>query len=494
MPIRIGIFGFLSTVLGYREHVKTHQRSSILIDCLKPISAVCLLGSIVLVSSAVVYFGLWHGLWLALLLAVTLIDPVWGLGLLLLGLPFSTGQPMFSRIVVLYSELQFGLILLAWIVWARLHRVPLPLNGRILSWSAPFLLSVLLSGLLSSGPLRALFNSARIWELFVVCWLASAILRNRRSAPSVLQWSLLSAGILCSLIGMTQFQTARWGRIYSLFTNANQFAAYLNLLIPFFIVFAMRLRTRARPLWVCATLLLIFALVSTLSRAGVAAFGCAALVMLYRWLSGGETKGARLGQLRQGIVSNRRPLLLNGGMVLVLLAGILIVPVTRHRVSISVASLINRTDRRIVDNFVQERVPFFRTGWSIWRDNFVLGIGPGNYWEALRERSAELRLYWDVPSFRGFTDNVSTHVHCLYLQLGLNFGILGLTTFLYFLGQALRWLWRESRESGIALAGLGLTVAFASQNLLDVTFPGLGLHTGLLLGWALSRETGSFRI
>ena len=68
----------------------------------------------------------------------------------------------------------------------------------------------------------------------------------------------------------------------------------------------------------------------------------------------------------------------------------------------------------------------------------------------------------------------------------MNFGILGLAAFLYFLLRLLLALLRESRGSPAAIAGVGLLVGFLFHNLLEVTFPSLGIEMGILLGLAFS--------
>ena len=128
-------------------------------------------------------------------------------------------------------------------------------------------------------------------------------------------------------------------------------------------------------------------------------------------------------------------------------------------------------------------------GWVIWKENFWLGVGPGNYNRALEEKKSLIRSYRRVSSsFRIFVRSIQSHVHNLYLQTGLNFGILGLVAFLYFFLRVFSSLLRESRGSPAAIAGVGLLAAFFFHNLLDVTFPSLGVEMGILLGLAFNTD------
>ena len=91
-------------------------------------------------------------------------------------------------------------------------------------------------------------------------------------------------------------------------------------------------------------------------------------------------------------------------------------------------------------------------------------------------------------SYRIFVRSIGSHVHNLYLQTGVNFGILGLAAFLYFFLRVLLALPRDAKGSPAAIAGVGLLAAFLLHNLLDVTFPSLGIEMGILLGLAFNTK------
>ena len=138
-----------------------------------------------------------------------------------------------------------------------------------------------------------------------------------------------------------------------------------------------------------------------------------------------------------------------------------------------------------MSSFQHDRQPYFEVGWAIWKENLWLGVGPGNYTRALEEKKALVRSYrGEREIYQIFVRSLSSHVHNLYLQTGVNFGILGLAAFLYFFLRVFLTLLRESRGSPAAIAGVGFLIAFFFHNLLDVTFPSLGIEMGILLGVA----------
>jgi len=134
----------------------------------------------------------------------------------------------------------------------------------------------------------------------------------------------------------------------------------------------------------------------------------------------------------------------------------------------------------------------------------LTGVGPGNYddvlpkYEPLLQESARplfesratkfrfssTRQLWTEAQIERLRQVLKSHVHCLYLQLAIDFGLLGLAGFLLTFLLILRELFTR-RECLWSLAAIGAAAGFLFHNVFDATFPSLGFEIGLLLGAAL---------
>ena len=180
-----------------------------------------------------------------------------------------------------------------------------------------------------------------------------------------------------------------------------------------------------------------------------------------------------------------------GGVILI--AVLASAPPIREYVDNSLGIFKARVKRGITAGFLDQREPYFQVGWKIWKDHWLVGVGPGNHEDVVRgEYWKTVQSYRDrIPYFEGFRRTVKLHVHSLYLQLAISFGVLGLAAFLYFMARLGIENFRYCKHSIPSLAGLGLLLAILLHNFLDVTFPSLGLELGLLLGFALRPRPGS---
>ena len=408
----------------------------------------------------------------------------WGLGLLFLSVSMDPARPVVGQIIVSYSEMQIAVFLSSWFGGGLWRERKLIHDWRLVSWSAPFLFIVLLSGLLSSSVPRAVGNSMRVAEMFVLAFAVVNLLRD--SAGPRFRVFLLVAGLFYSLLGVLQFPFVEWGRIYSTFTNPNQFAGYLNLVLPFAVILFLSSRAWERTRWGYLSAVVLVAGAATLSRAGflVGLLGVSTVLILH--LS--HNPRPNLRQILKTLASNARPLLLHALAAIILVVTVLLLlPPTQRALHDSFRNIAGRSSGGFVSSFQQARQPYFVVGWAIWKENFWLGVGPGNYTRALEEKKALVRSYrGDRQTYRIFVRSIQSHVHNLYLQTGGNFGILGLAAFLYFFLRLLLALLRDTRGSPAAIAGVGLLAAFLLHNLLDVTFPSLGIEMGILLGVAFN--------
>ena len=239
--------------------------------------------SVSLCALAFLYFDWWMGVWLVALGTITHASRSWGLGLLFFSVSIDVARPVFGQIGVSYSEIQIAVFLLSWFASSLWRKGRLISDWKLLRWSAPFLLIILVSGVLSSSILRAAANSLRFAEMFILAFLTANALRDGSSSAPRFRWFLLLAAFFYSIVGAFQFPVAPVGRIYSTFTNPNQFAGYLNLLLPFSVILLFWSRKGERTLWGYSSIILLLASAARISRAGFLAglCGVATVVALY---------------------------------------------------------------------------------------------------------------------------------------------------------------------------------------------------------------------
>ena len=425
------------------------------------------------------YFDWWMGVWLVALAIFTHFWPGWGLGLLFLSVSMDPARPVVGQVIVSYSELQIAIFLSSWLGGNLWRKRKLIHDWRLLGWGAPFLFLVLLSGLFSSPVTRAVPNTVRFGEMFV---LAFAVTNLLRSSPGPrFRVFLLVGGFFYALLGAFQFPFVEWGRIYATFTNPNQFSGYLNLILPFAVILFLSARPGERIRWGYLCVILLVAGVATLSRAGFLAGLLGVLTVLILHFHYHPRPDLR--QVFATLTSKTRLLVVHSLLGIILVVSLLLTPSTRRALDDSFQNLAGRFRGGFVSSFQKTRQPYYAVGWAIWKEHPWLGVGPGNYTRALHQKRDLVRSYRDkLAPYRVFVQSLNSHVHNLYLQTDVNLGILGLTALLYFFLRVLLALLRDARGSPAAVAGVGLLVAFFFHNLLDVTFPSLGIEMGILLG------------
>jgi O-antigen ligase len=155
----------------------------------------------------------------------------------------------------------------------------------------------------------------------------------------------------------------------------------------------------------------------------------------------------------------------------------------------SVRHFQSRSEGGIEETISRFRLPLLQAGWEIWSVNPLLGTGPGKYDDRVDEYLENIRHTEGASRRYSFLKKYLTaHSHSLYLQLAIDFGIVGLLAYLYFFSRLGCDLSNRATQSRWALAGLTALVGFLIHNLFDVTFPSLSIETGLLLGLSLSTQ------
>ncbi len=416
------------------------------------------------------YFTIQSAVVTLLLIIATSLRPSLGVALLIGLVSFHSAKPVYGGIVVNLSELEFGACAVVWLTRSAGRE---PIDWRPLKWGAPFLVAIALSAVVNNEWFRVVPHILRSGSLVGALFLAANGLagdRNRTSFRS----AVAVAGLFFVAAGLSQFPTAPGGRVSSFFASPNQFAGYLNLLLPVMLATLLSAKDkRSRTLWGLLTAMALAAGLATQSRAGLAA-GLVACVLV-----------ALLGRARNRVrpprtpgPGYRTPLLVAVGVLFGLIAS---------------AGLFGPSCKKALESFERrqagfERLGYYRFGWEIFRNHPLLGVGPGNYQALARQRQDRAR-----SSKQTVPRRLTTHVHSLYLQLCVDFGLAGLTGFLFLIGCLARAFLKSWKQSIWGVAGLGVLTAFVLHNLLDVTIPSLGLETGLVLG-ALCLASASSRL
>ena len=246
--------------------------------------------------------------WLLILGGLTCFRPVYGVAVLFLVISIDQTAATFGGIVVGYSEIEFFVCLLAWLVSVQdLQK----LQWRCLLWGAPFLGAVALSGLANIDWYKVPPHLLRSSELILALFLAENVVKQARTPQEVsfrprvvdlgpgqdlkppgteatpsLRYAVAAAAFFFPLMGLPQYFEVWAGRIFSCFTNANQFAGYLAMLLPFLAVFFFATAGRwSRLLWAYSFVVGLEALAITLSRGALlgALVSLALIWCIYYW-------------------------------------------------------------------------------------------------------------------------------------------------------------------------------------------------------------------
>ena len=434
-----------------------------------------------------------------LLLSIVRAVPRKGILLLFLLLPVGPIAPLFGSIHVSYSELALASCLIVWLLVHAFSSRPYRLDCKPLLWGSGFMAAVALSGLVHTDWYKVVPHVLRQSGFILAAFLAANTF-CRSNSDRDLRAALAVATLVFP--GWELIQQVGATRLASFFSNPNQFAGYLLLLLPFLLICLFSARGSGRFFWGMLFLMTIGALYLTGSRAATFAGTVSSVVALSfafrRWPEA-------VPQLRSGLTKPRGLLLLLALMIGSLVLAWFWSGATMTRVA-------SRYRLELLQKGLEGRTLFFELGYAIWSDHPLLGVGPGRYDDSLPEylapieRSArkkirrellvkhpewENRYPWRLNrGLRVRMERLSsaflTHVHNLPLQLAVDFGLLGMLAFGTFLVWAFRECFVRARSSLWSCAGIAMLVGFCLHNMLDVTIPSLGLETGILLGIAIA--------
>lgn len=446
---------------------------------------VCLLGIAALTTLTAVYFSSWQAAWLAALAFLTWRLPHWGAPLFLVAVSIDWAEPLLGGILVSFSELELAGVMLGWIGGSRLQKA----DWRPLLWALPFLAAVALSGAFNTSWFKVPPHLLRASELAAAALLTASVYGGRKDRK-LMAAAIATAAVFYSMSGLLQFRERAVYRVFSFFDNPNQFGAYTNLLLPFVVSLALFCRRRlTRLLWIYLAALLVAAQMFSFSRGAMLGAVMAVLTVGFTFYRGSMR---RLLETPAAVILRffrRWGLILVGHAVVLAGIGMAAADAIDWKALLEKPAAVltlRWKDTVHAGRPIDVRTAHMKLGFEMWKDRPLLGVGPGNYQEAVEDYKEVWKEDTELAGLLESAPMLHIHSHNLVIQLGVQYGLLGMLAFFYLVVRFFRQLLQAGPVTAWRLGGLGLLVAFCIHNLVDVTFPSLALETGLLLGLALA--------
>ena len=287
--------------------------------------------------------------------------------------------------------------------------------GCVAAWNAPM-------------PLWGVFALCKWLRVYVVFWCVVNALRLGVSRQYV--WlGLVAVGALATVLALEQRFVVGIPRVTALFENANILSAYLNMVLPVLLVWAMcdhRLRGFPSGVSIVVALGMLFSVVATLSRMGMA---CALFTVLTTLC---------IANLR---LRSRRTLVTTAAvMAALLVGGLAAAPTIRLRVETAPAESWQARQEHNKAAAGMARQALFGVGLNNY--SYVLARQVDRNDKGL-ELAGEKRDQGEQPGF----------CHHIYWLTAAETGYLGLAVFLVFIFRflwlAFRHAWGPSLESAL---------------------------------------------
>ncbi len=442
-------------------------------------------------------------------LVVLLRYPILSLYLLILIIPFS------SLIAISLGSFKIGLmeiVLGAGILGGLWQRVRSGVGGRgsgNRSFFYPFLIffsGISLSWLNALSIGASLIETAK-WLEMLILYLLMIELLPRQQLPQVVLVILLT-GAAQAILGIYQFIfkvgpagfllfDGLFMRSYGTFAQPNPYAGYLGLILPLALaialsgttkqacqnsiltsenrIFALLKQNYLLPVAYGTLPLLWVALFATQSRSGwIAAFVAMLVVLIILSRSAKIIFGTTGLFAMMAVLAgsfNFDVTFINSG------SGIYQIILQRLVEAMSIFSIDDLARIELTDaNFATlERLAHWQAAWTMWRDNFWLGVGFGNY-EAV------------YPVYAiGLWQNPLGHAHNYLFNLGAEIGFIGLVSYVICWALIFAITWQTIKHShgferAVAVGGLGILVHLHIHNLFDNLYvQGMYLHVAIIL-------------
>jgi O-antigen ligase len=378
--------------------------------------------------------------------------PALGIGALILCIPFAEARYIAGTSVTIPKAAFVG-FLIALILTRPKVAILAERPVRILITAFCAVLAAIVLSVIHAahpGPVAREFAK---WLEYAVLFVTIALAFANDPDDRPIWWSLIGIALFESAYGFVQlFVGAPSGvtvrnhilpRIAASLEGPNQFAGWLNLIVP--ILFARMLVHRDAWL-VAATTLASIATLLTLSRSGIVAglIGFALVIIVTR---PPKRIGVRLAT--------------TGAVIAAIVVGIgLLIGIEARFFSLAEVSQPDHLGTRSI---------LWSSAIELWKTSPLTGIGAGNY---------ELDL-----GMVGHPD-VQTHANSIYLQFLAETGLVGLAAVLFLICGSVATLARSYSRRPIVIGAFAATTAIALHQIFDYLwfFPKVGAFWCLLLG------------
>jgi O-antigen ligase len=327
-----------------------------------------------------------------------------------------------------------GLLVIAWLVRrcaGPLHRAP---RSPVLMAAMVFVAALLVATLLHNNGDTGTAVMVRYAGFIVVMFVLADVLRGRMPTERLAAAYVAACGV-AAVCGLLTYALAEDPRVGGPITDPNDFAFFLVPAVP--LAFALRRRGRLGWLWSAAAVVVVIAVVGTLSRGGLVGLVAMAVLAL----------AARIVRLRAaaGVLV---------GVVAVLALGAVFFP------GLIETSLHQKG--HVADQNVSQRLALWGEASRMTLEHPLFGMGPGAF--SLDHGDFSTELPDDV-------NHPLDVAHNTWLELSSELGLVGLAAFLGLVvvafGQS--WAgWRRGRDplSGaiaVALVGTAAAATFVTE-------------------------------
>lgn len=280
------------------------------------------------------------------------------------------------------------------------------------------------------GIIKSWFLVPFSFSLMAVSTLGQSKLKNVFGALYISAFLVALISLVYYILGLTTYD----GRLQAFFNSPNYLAMYLSsaVIIAIYLLGEnKRQKTRLRSSYISLAIILL-ALLLTYSYAAWVSVGISVLFFM--------------------VISKKS----SRGYLIAILLGLLLVFFFQKN-SEKFISLLSFDER----SSLASRVMIWRSAGKMIENNWLFGIGPGNFQTdyLAYQKYYPPYLEWSVP-----------HPHNLYLAFWLYSGILGLTGFLVLIYLAVARLWADKKRELISLISLSLVIYFLIHGIFDTTY------------------------
>lgn len=444
----------------------------------------------------------------AVVAVVTLLQPMWGLLLLLPAVPFGSLRQVHLGVMnVGLAEILLALTLGAWllrqVVLRRIQRETAPQTlARPAPWRWPpltlplalFVGAGLLSAAGAASPQHSIKELIKWLEVLALYLVVSHEMRAAPRSPWLrpLVVAFLVSGALAALHGIYQFLFqvgpepfilfGRFMRAHGAFEQPNPYGGYLGLTLPLAVglvaAWLLRMGPRLPIRWLALALgcgaLMLAALAMSWSRGAWLGFAAALVAMAIAAVA----RSGRGAVLAMALVAILAYVLLAGGVALV--PPSVVARFADLAPQLGLGGLADVRGAEVTDaNFaVLERMAHWQSALAMWSNHLWFGVGMGNYEPAYSLYALPL---WSAPL---------GHAHNYYLNIAAEAGLVGLLAYLLLWSLALLGAWRSVRRAsgwsfGLALGILGVLVHLSVHNFFDNLYVhAMYLHLAILVALA----------